>query len=137
MVSSYDFFPTVLDYLGVKAPADRKRPGRSYLPLLEGKRVAWRDRLFFEYSYVRGIRTERYKLIVRTKEWPSELYDLESDPGEKLNRFGDPALASVQRTLRRELDGFFAAQGAPPIEQWETTTKQNLTKYSATGPVKQ
>ncbi len=137
MVSSYDFFPTVLDYLGVNAPADRKRPGRSYVPLLEGKRVAWRDRLFFEYSFVRGIRTERYKLVVRTKEWPSELYDLERDPGEKQNRFGDPALASVQKSLSGEIEGFFKGQGAPPLEQWGTTTKQNLTKYSSKGPVKQ
>ena len=137
MVSSYDFFPTVLEYLGVGAPADRKRPGRSYVPLLEGKRVKWRDRLFFEYSYVRGVRTERYKLLVRTKEWPSELYDLERDPGEKQNRIGDPALAAVERELRGEIDRFFAEQGAPPLEQWRGTTKQNLTKYSATGPVKE
>ncbi len=28
MVSSYDFFPTILDYLGVKAPRDARRVGR-------------------------------------------------------------------------------------------------------------
>jgi arylsulfatase A-like enzyme len=137
MVSSYDFFPTVLDYLGVKAPGDPKRPGRSYVPLLDGKRGKWRDRLFFEYSYVRGVRTERYKLLVRTKEWASELYDLERDPGEKQNRIGDLGLAAVERELRGEIDRFFVGQGAPPIEQWSTTTKQHLTKYSATGPVKE
>ena len=137
MVSSYDFFPTILDYVGVAAPADRRRPGRSYVPLLEGKRVAWRDRLFFEYSNVRGVRTGRYKLVLRTKEWPSELYDLEKDPDERVNRFADGALSAVQKALTTELEGFFKDQGAPPLEQWRGTTKQKLTKYSSTGPVKE
>jgi choline-sulfatase len=137
MVSSYDFFPTILDYVGVAAPVDRRRPGRSYVPLLEGKRVAWRDRLFFEYSNVRGVRTGRYKLVLRTKEWPSELYDLEKDPDERVNRFADVALSAVQKALTTELEGFFKGQGAPPLEQWRGTTKQNLTKYSSTGPVKE
>jgi hypothetical protein len=81
--------------------------------------------LFFEYSYMRGVRTERYKLLVRTKEWPSELYDLERDPGEKKNRIGDPALATVERELRGEIDRVSSKQGAPPaLEQWRGTTKQ-------------
>jgi choline-sulfatase len=136
MVSSYDFFPTILDYLAVPAPPDPQRPGRSYLPLLEGKRVSWRDRLFFEYSNVRSVRTGRYKLVLRTKEWKSELYDLETDPGERLNRFDDPALAAIHQELTNSLTIFFSKQKAPPLEQWRTTTKQKLTVYSSTGPVK-
>ena len=50
MVSSYDYFPTILDYLGIKAPPDSKRPGRSYVPFLKGERPAWDNRLYFEYS---------------------------------------------------------------------------------------
>ena len=83
------------------------------------------------------MRTGRYKLVLRTKEWPSELYDLEKDPDERVNRFADGALSAVQKALTTELEGFFKDQGAPPLEQWRGTTKQKLTKYSSTGPVKE
>ncbi|GMV82069.1 MAG: sulfatase [Planctomycetota bacterium] len=83
------------------------------------------------YLPIRSVRTERYKLIVnftpgravydpsqtwRPRAYPSgspnpgaasmplaELYDLESDPWERKNRFGDPALAEVQRELQGRL----------------------------------
>ena len=50
MVSSYDFLPTILDYLGVDAPPDPKRVGQSYAPFLRGHNPSWRNRLYFEYS---------------------------------------------------------------------------------------
>jgi hypothetical protein len=59
MVSTYDFFPTLLDYLGVRAPDDRRRVGRSYAPFLRGHSPRWRNELYFEYEYVRGIRNTR------------------------------------------------------------------------------
>lgn len=128
MISSYDYFPTILDYLGIGAPAG-KRPGRSYAGFLRGARPQWRNRLYFEYEYVRGIRTENLKYIERTKEWPSELFDLESDPGETRNALNDPRHKKQLEALRVELKTFFQQNGAPPIEDWRTTTKQNLTKY--------
>jgi arylsulfatase A-like enzyme len=130
MVSSYDYFPTILDYLDVPAPSDPKRPGRSYAPFLRGKNPKWQNRLYFEYSYVRGVRTENLKLVARTEEWPSELYDLEADPGETQNRFDDPAYSKTRAALRSDLDRFFQHQGAPPLKDWRGTTRQNLTKYS-------
>ncbi|MEP7362693.1 MAG: sulfatase-like hydrolase/transferase [Acidobacteriota bacterium] len=132
MVSSYDYFPTILDYLGVKPPAaDSKRIGRSYAGFLRGRKPkTWENRLFFEYSYVRGIRTETLKYVERTKEWPSELFDLEADPGETKNRLDDPAYAARLATLRKEMGDWFGKAGAPPIEDWRSTTKQALTEYS-------
>src|SRR5262249_6055272 len=82
LVSSYDFFPTILEFLNGKRPRYRSRVGYSYALLLAGKPPRWPNRLYFEYEYVRGIRTENLKYIERTKEFPSELYDLEADPGE-------------------------------------------------------
>ncbi len=132
MVSSYDYFPTILDYLGVKTPAGAShRRGRSYAGLLRGRRPrAWENRLFFEYSYVRGVRTETLKYVERTKEWPSELFDLETDPGETKNRIGDPAYAARLATLRKEMTAWFEKAGAPSLEQWRSTTKQSLTEYT-------
>jgi arylsulfatase A-like enzyme len=129
LVSSYDYFPAILDYLGVDAPRDPARVGRSYAPFVRGQNPAWRNRLYFEYEYVRGVRTANLKYIERTKEWPSELFDLEADPGETKNFMNDPAYAKQRDSLRADLAQFFAKNGAPPIEQWRSTTTQHLTEY--------
>ncbi len=130
MVSNYDFFPTILDYLGVSAPKDGiKRPGRSYAPFLRGESPAWRNRLYFEYEYVRGIRTENLKYVERTQKWPSELFDLESDPGERRNVIADPRHQRELAALRRDMRGFFQRHDAPPLEEWRSTTKQHLPVY--------
>jgi len=128
MISSYDLFPTVLDYLGVAAgPPDKRRVGVSYAGFLGRKPPAeWRDRLYFEYSYVRAVRTRTLKYIERTAQFPSELYDLEVDPGEKKNVLKDPAYADRVRSLQSGLHKFFQGIGAPPLADWKTTTKQHL-----------
>src|SRR5262249_22052152 len=56
MVSSYDYFPTILDYLGIVAPPDPKRVGRSYVPVLRGQAPQRRQQLFFEYAHARATR---------------------------------------------------------------------------------
>jgi arylsulfatase A-like enzyme len=129
MLSSYDYFPTILDYLGVPSPRDPKRVGRSYAPLLQGKAPRWENRLFFEYSFVRAVRTENLKYIERTRDWPSELYDLEADPEETKNVIEEPSYRRRMETLRGQLRAFFQGIGAPEIEQWRSTTSQELTVY--------
>ena len=130
MVSSYDYFPTILDYLGLPAHRDSRMPGRSYAGFVTGREPAnWSNRLFFEYGYMRGLRTENMKLIERTKEYPSELFDLEADPGETRNVIADPHYAKVLAGLRSDMGQFFHRAGAPPLEQWRTTTRQKLTVY--------
>ena len=52
----------------------------------------------------RGVRTERYKLIEYWGEgdyW--ELFDLEEDPDERTNRYGDPACAHLVAELKEQL----------------------------------
>jgi arylsulfatase A-like enzyme len=128
LVSSYDFAATLLDYLGVKGWKG-PRFGRSYAAFLRGESPRWRDRLYFEYCYLRGVRTENLKYVQRTGEWPSEMYDLQADPGETRDVIGEPAYAAQGRALRADIEAFFHAQGAPPLEQWKTTTVQKLTQY--------
>jgi arylsulfatase A-like enzyme len=129
MVSSYDYFPAILDYLGIDPGHDPKRVGRTYAPLVRGQTRRWDNRLFFEYSFVRGVRTENLKFIERTREWPSEMYDLEADPGETKNLIDDPAYRKRSEALRAQLRQFFERAGAPPIEKWRSTTSQELTQY--------
>ncbi len=126
MVSSYDFFPSILEYLGLEAPADRERVGRSYVPLLRGERPSGRDELVFEYCYTRAIRTGKWKYVQRAENWWDELYDLENDPGETVNVIGWPAHRKQLAELRTRLNDLFARSGAPPIEQWRSTNRQIL-----------
>jgi choline-sulfatase len=130
MISSYDLFPTILEWAGISAPPDRARPGRSYAPLLRGEKPRWDNRLFFEYSMVRAIRTGGAKLVVRTPGWPSEFYDLEADPGERRNLIDEPSRARQIAGLRAEMEQWFAGIGAPPLERWRETTSQELTEYT-------
>jgi hypothetical protein len=96
--------------------------------------VAWHDRLYFEYAYTRGIRTETLKYMERTKEWPSELYDLEADPGEGRNLIDEAVYTSRLSALRLDLRSFFDRHGAPPIEDWHSTTKQQLPVFRRASP---
>jgi choline-sulfatase len=130
MISSYDFFPAILEYLGLAAPADPRRVGRSYAGFLRGRAPEWRNRLYFEYAYVRGLRTENLKYIERAEGWPTELFDLEADPGETRSVADRPEYRAQRNALHAELTGYFAQQGAPPIEAWRSTTKQKLPEES-------
>jgi arylsulfatase A-like enzyme len=128
MVSTYDFFPTILDYVGAPAPApDRQRVGRSYAPFLRGESPAWSNELYFEYCYTRALRTENLKYIERAEEWPNELFDLEANPAEDTNVIGSPENRQRLNSLRSRLRGFFEASGAPPIARWHDSVRNVLT----------
>jgi arylsulfatase A-like enzyme len=128
MVTNVDVGPTLLEIAGAPVPAHMQ--GRSWLPLMDGRPVAWRDAFlyeFYEYPAVhcvrknRGVRTDRWKLIhywEQPQEW--ELYDLQNDPDEVRNLAGDPRfaaeLARLQARLaelRRELRDFDPPGPAP------------------------
>ncbi len=135
MVSSYDFFPTLLDYLGLEAKRDPRRLGRSYRGWLDGRPPrSWSNRLLFEYAYVRSLRTENLKYVQRADGWPSEFYDLETDPGETRNLIADPAYRDRRAALERELDSSFSTIGAKPIAEWRSTTRQRLPKEHTIHP---
>lgn len=111
MVQNIDYAPTFLDLAGLPVPEDMQ--GVSLLPLLRGEQPAdWRDDIYYHYyEYPAehavkrhyGIRDERYKLIHFYRDidvW--ELYDLQEDPGEMHNIFGQPGTEAVtQRMMER------------------------------------
>jgi len=69
MISAVDFMPTVLDIAGVGHPPGLQ--GKSFLPLLQGKTQAGRDRVIKEYNEnagggrhpMRGVQTRKYGYI--------------------------------------------------------------------------
>ena len=104
LVQSHDMMPTILDALGVPAPAD----GQSVLPLLEGEVEAIRDHAVigwagFSDGRAQGrasVRDEYWNYSVSTggKELNECLFDLTSDPGEHNDIAGDrPDILSMQR----------------------------------------
>lgn len=93
MVQNIDIGPTILEAAGLKAPTNMD--GRSFLPLLKGRVVPWRDAVYYEYYWernypqtptVHGVRTDRYKYMHYHGIWDiDELYDLQADPDELTN----------------------------------------------------
>ena len=119
LVQNLDFAQTLLDIAGVEAPGDMQ--GVSLVPVLEGDSVGQRESLYYHYYEYPGIhavkrhygiRTDRYKLIhfyYDIDEW--ELYDLESDPREMRNVYGQAVYAEVQRDLHEQLKALRARYG--------------------------
>ena len=111
LVQNLDYAETFLDVAGVEVPVDMQ--GRSLVPLLRGATPdGWRDGIYYHYfafpsvhmvARHYGIRTRRYKLIrfYQFGEW--ELYDLESDPDELHNLYGDPDYLDVTVRLAERL----------------------------------
>lgn len=113
LVSNLDFGETLIDIAGGEVPADMQ--GRSMLPILKGETPDdWRKAHYYHYyehpsehNVMRhyGITTDKYKLIhfyYDMDDW--ELYDLEKDPNEMVDVYGDPAYADVQADLHKQLE---------------------------------
>jgi arylsulfatase A-like enzyme len=111
LAQNLDFAQTFLDAAGVSAPADMQ--GRSLVPLLKGKTPDdWRKSIYYHYFEYPGphsvqkhygVRTQTHKLIhyYPINEW--ELFDLEKDPGERKNLYGQKEYDAITKTLKEEL----------------------------------
>ncbi len=112
--------------------------GRSLVPLLKGQTPEnWRDAFYYQYyeyptpHHVRphyGVVTDRYKLVRFDRPdldgW--ELFDLENDPHELLNVYGDPAYRAVQDDMKYKLDHLRSELKVPEEPPAEAFGKQPL-----------
>lgn len=147
LVSNLDVFPSLLEAAGVPVPA--RVQGRSLLPLAQGSSPDAREAVFAEktfhsyYDPMRGVRTERHKLIrsfesAFSVEVPGdvqegaifradpgrytghrallELYDLEQDPLEQDNLAGRPEVADIERDLDARLWRWMEATRDPLLQ---------------------
>ena len=116
LVQNIDFAETFLDLAGAPIPEDMQ--GESLVPLLKGQTPDdWRTSLYYHYyeypgnHSVRrheGVAGKRYKLIrfygpdvPNGEAW--EFYDLETDPTEMKNVYGNPEYAPVVTEMKHEL----------------------------------
>jgi len=125
LASNVDLMPTILDVAGVAAPPGLQ--GASLVPLSRGEAKGWRTLVCTENGKgataqtgadSRGIRTDRYKLILRQKVGKGvpglyELYDLETDPLEKTNLFSQGQADIIRGIL-------------DPFEAWAKSTGDAL-----------
>jgi len=110
LLSAYDVFPTLVDWLGLEDRSARRRPGRSFRALLEGgPDLPERDVVVYdEYGPVRMVRTREWKYVHRYPGGPHELYDLARDPGERENLVDRHASRATVTMMRSRLDAWFA-----------------------------
>jgi arylsulfatase A-like enzyme len=117
-VGSPALMPTILDLAGVPVP-----PGlhvESLVPRLADPGGGGVDgAAFAEYHgeewglySMRMIRTRTAKYVY-SPHGTDELYDLEDDPHERVNRVDDPALVEVQATLRARLRDWMLSTNDP------------------------
>ena len=138
MVSNTDFMPTVLDYLSlehrVPDEPNQKLSGRSYAAVLRGENIDWNTAMFYEMEGCRAVRTEDWKYVARrSPDGPGELYDMANDPHERLNLFGQPELASMQKQLARQLDDYFAEYANPEYDLWNGGRSKARRLYAPQG----
>jgi arylsulfatase A-like enzyme len=123
LVGQYDFFPTILDYLGMQHKEIANTPGKSYAPLLSGEDIEWDDAVFFEFVTVRAIRTPKWKYMKRfDRDEPDTLYDMEADPGETTNLIDDPAYREIVEELDQRLTAFFETYADAKYDLWKGGT---------------
>jgi choline-sulfatase len=117
LLSHYDILPTLLDVLGIPI-REENLPGASFAALLRGQSLPQREHvvIYDEYGPVRMIRSQQWKYVHRFPYGPHELYDLEHDPNEEHNLFGQALLRPTAEALKRELDGWFLRFADPSID---------------------
>ncbi|MFC4989216.1 sulfatase family protein [Saliphagus infecundisoli] len=107
LVELVDLAPTFMDATGLDVP--QAMQGESLWPFLTDETDFHRDSVYAEAydlvgwqeptDYSTMVRTDEYKLVRHHRTDQGELYDLSEDPGEKLNRWDDPAYTDVRAEL--------------------------------------
>ena len=132
LVSQVDVTPTLLEACGAAVPQTMQ--GRSFLPLVEGRREGWTDEVYIhmsEFMTGRILRTPRWTYAVAAPKRPGwrgvpdadlyveyMLYDNAADPWQHVNLAGRAETAEVSKELRARLLARIAAAGGnrPAIE---------------------
>ena len=145
-VELLDLMPTILDLVGCDKPGPGKgRSLRSVLvddALLDPLHPVFFERRFYSPGRVGNfdvsgekfaVRSGRWKFIVAKEEGTTELYDLTSDPGERLNL----ALrdADVSERMRRMIDRWYTINTPEARVQAEEIDEADLAGLRSLGYV--
>ena len=123
LVQNIDMAPTLIKAAGLEVPSDMQ--GLNLIPLIEGKKVAWRNELYYHYfeaggehnvSAQEGVKTDRYKLINFYQNDGFNLFDLKNDPDEMKNVANNPEYAAVLKTMKAKLKELRKQYHEPPLK---------------------
>jgi arylsulfatase A-like enzyme len=119
MVQNVDIAPTILACAGLDK--SEEMVGNNFIPLLQGKEIPWRNRIFYEYYWehefpqtptMHGVRTDQYKYIRYYGIWDTnEFYDLKNDPNEMHNLIEAPELQDTIKRLDHDLYDWMESTG--------------------------
>ncbi len=147
LVANLDIGPSTLHAAGLEAPG--YMVGRSFIPLLEGDEIPWREHIFYEYFWEEAfpqqptmfsVRSDRYKYIWYYGIWSAnELYDLGADPQEQNNLIDEEAYQErIEEMEDRLFDILVATDGMqiplrrPP--RWEGGARRRPEGAPKTAP---
>ncbi|MHC4584203.1 MAG: arylsulfatase [Planctomycetota bacterium] len=118
-----DMLPTILEACGLPKPSGLELDGRSILPLLQGKKIAWHDRTIYIQSHRGDVPVLYHHFAARNQRWKLlhgsgfgrenfdgepkfELYDMAADPLEQNNIAAERP--DIVKAMRREYETWFA-----------------------------
>jgi N-acetylglucosamine-6-sulfatase len=142
MVANIDIAPTIVEAAGLVPP--QAIDGRSFLPLLRGESVPWRDNLLYEYYWewnfpmtptIHALRTDRYKYIRPYGLWDvEELYDLQNDPHEIVNLIRDEQHQPIVKDLKGQMFQVLKDTGGMTIPLFEDRDAQAARRLEGATP---
>ena len=110
LCSFLDLGPTILELARLKPPS--RMEADSLLPALTGERWEGREQVYCEAARDVNFTTNDFQTMVRTRRWKlvhfldapdGQLFNLEEDPDEVRNLWGDPASQDTKRELLNAL----------------------------------
>ena len=109
MHSQYDFFPTLMDLLGMKEEFPSGLPGRSFRRALEGENLEGEAVVVLDEIRLQPHdKDQEWKLVHRYPYGPDELYHLTEDAGEEHNLIHkEGEYEGIRRLLLAELEEWF------------------------------
>jgi len=128
-VGQYDLMPTILDMAGIDVEIANS-PGRSFAEHLKGSELAaWSDAVYMDQEATRVIRTNQYSYWKRLKgTGKNELYDIQKDPKQENNLYGNPDYAEAVSELDRRLTQFFNTYSNASYDLWRGGTVKGSTE---------
>ena len=92
--------------------------------MLVGKQTEWNDTVFYEFDYLRCIRTPEWKYIGRFPAGPHELNAQKTESAESRNLFGEKRHAKTQAEMQKRLAAFFMKNADPKYDLWRDGKSQ-------------